>query len=81
MQGKAILVVDDEPALAGALRDILTLDGHAVETATDGVVALEKLRERPYDVILSDWVPTVSKPFTIGDIRRVLQQVLRGIGD
>ncbi len=53
-QQKSILVVDDEPGILKTLKAILSTDGHRVETATNGVVALEKLRERTYDVILSD---------------------------
>jgi len=52
--GKTILVVDDEPSIARLLADLLALDGHAVETAANGAVALAKLRARAYDVILSD---------------------------
>jgi PAS domain S-box-containing protein len=54
LQGKAILVVDDEPAVASVLAEILALDGHQVETAANGAVALDKLRDRTYDLILSD---------------------------
>ncbi len=53
-QQRAILVVDDEPGILKTLKMILSADGHQVETATDGVVALQKLQVRAYDVILSD---------------------------
>lgn len=53
-RGRTILVVDDEPEVAEVLAETLALDGHEVETAANGVVALDKLRERDYDVILSD---------------------------
>ena len=51
---KAILVVDDETDVAGVLADILRSDGHDVETAIDGVAALKRIREKSYDLILSD---------------------------
>jgi len=51
---KRILVVDDEKNLASTLRDALGADGHAVETAENGQVALAKLRDQSFDVILSD---------------------------
>jgi len=54
IQGKTILVVDDEPEVAEILKEFLSQDGHSVETATDGAVALEKIRARAYDAILSD---------------------------
>jgi signal transduction histidine kinase/CheY-like chemotaxis protein len=51
---KTILVVDDEPALVALLTDTLTRDGHRVETASNGALALERLSAAPYDVILCD---------------------------
>ncbi|PYM39593.1 MAG: hypothetical protein DME17_00695 [Candidatus Rokuibacteriota bacterium] len=53
-QGKAILVVDDEPEVAAALAEMLADDGHQVETAPNGDIALRKLEERAYDLVLSD---------------------------
>lgn len=52
--GKLILVVDDEPEVAAVLADMLSADGHQVETAENGAVALDKLRGRAYDLILCD---------------------------
>jgi two-component system NtrC family sensor kinase len=53
-RGKTMLVVDDEPEVADTLAEILALDGHRVETATGGVMALQKLQQRSYDFVLSD---------------------------
>ena len=50
----AILLVDDEPSILLALTRLLRRDGHTVETAANGRVALRKLQERAYDLILSD---------------------------
>jgi PAS domain S-box-containing protein len=119
--GRLILVVDDEPDVAAVLAEILAADGHQVETAASGLVALEKLRVRPSDVILLDLkmpgldgpglyrdiarqhpdlrsrvafvtgdtmnpdtsafleetgAPTLAKPFTVEDVRRVVRQVV-----
>ena len=49
-----ILVVDDEPAIAMLLADVLAADGHEVDVAPDGAVALERLRATAYDLVLSD---------------------------
>jgi CheY-like chemotaxis protein len=49
-----ILLVDDEPAIANALAQLLRCDGHTVDTAANGRLALTKLQERAYDLILSD---------------------------
>ena len=50
----AILLVDDEPSMVKALTALLRRDGHSVDTATNGQLALAQLQERPYDLILSD---------------------------
>ncbi len=54
VSGKMILVVDDEPVICRMLAQILAAEGHQVETAATGAVALEKLGDRDYDLILSD---------------------------
>jgi CheY-like chemotaxis protein len=50
----AILLVDDEPSMVKALTALLRRDGHSVDTAANGQLALAQLQERPYDLILSD---------------------------
>ncbi len=52
--GSAILVVDDNPEITNLWAELFGLDGHEVETAANGVIALNKLRERVYDLILCD---------------------------
>jgi PAS domain S-box-containing protein len=49
-----ILVVDDEPEMALTLSEILETKGHRVEIVENGRVALEKLRQNRYDLVLSD---------------------------
>ncbi|MBI2202804.1 MAG: response regulator [Candidatus Rokubacteria bacterium] len=69
--GKTILVVDDEPEVASVLADMLSGDGHQVETAENGAVALDKLRRRPYDLVLCDLrMPELDGP----GLYRALQQ-------
>ncbi|MFQ5520720.1 MAG: response regulator, partial [Candidatus Methylomirabilia bacterium] len=53
-RGRTILVVEDEEEMADLLAEILSADGHQVETAGDGAMALDSLRERTYEVILCD---------------------------
>jgi PAS domain S-box-containing protein len=48
------LVVDDEPEVAEALREMLMRDGYAVEVARDGEAARARLQRQDYDVIVSD---------------------------
>jgi two-component system response regulator VanR len=49
-----VLIVEDEPALAGAVRDGLRLAAIAADTAGDGHVALEMLDINAYDVAVLD---------------------------
>jgi CheY-like chemotaxis protein len=49
-----ILVVDDEPLVAGLMADLLAMEGHEVDMAKNGREALEKIAARSYDVIVSD---------------------------
>jgi DNA-binding NtrC family response regulator len=49
-----ILVVDDEEIVRESLLDWLREDGYHVETAEDGLKALEKFKERSWDIALVD---------------------------
>lgn len=49
-----ILIVEDEPAIAAAVRRILEDDGHAVDAASDGLAGLEWAGAYPYDAIVLD---------------------------
>ena len=49
-----VLVVEDEPAMAEALRSGLEAEGFAVDVAVDGEAGLWMATEHPYDVILLD---------------------------
>ena len=50
----SILVVDDNPAMATALADILEVKGFVVHAAASGTEALETLRVEPVDILLTD---------------------------
>jgi DNA-binding NtrC family response regulator len=49
-----VLIVDDEEVALKSLRRLLEKEGHRVATYSDPVRALERLREEPFDVVLSD---------------------------
>jgi two-component system NtrC family sensor kinase len=54
LAGTRVLVVEDEPALAAAVSDALADAGFLVDRAGDGEEALERVRERSYDLIVCD---------------------------
>ena len=51
-----ILYADDLPELRGLLKEVLTHDGHHVETVSDGGEALERLKQPlgPFDLLITD---------------------------
>ena len=49
-----ILLVEDDPTVALLIIDMLSLDGYGVDTAPNGIAALEKIEGRRYDLILTD---------------------------
>ena len=49
-----ILIVDDESKMRHILKIMLSLEGHNVEGAKDGETALAMVRERAYDLVISD---------------------------
>ena len=49
-----ILVVDDEKALVKGIKFNLENEGHTVETAYDGLEALDKVRESEPDLVIMD---------------------------
>jgi PAS domain S-box-containing protein len=53
-KGGKILVVDDEAHVAGVLAEMLAVDGHRIDVAPNGALALDRLRQGTYDLVLSD---------------------------
>ncbi|HET7875913.1 MAG TPA: response regulator [Methylomirabilota bacterium] len=51
---RRILVVEDDPSVAGLVSDFFSSEGHEVDTAPNGRLALERLRAADYDLIVSD---------------------------
>jgi two-component system, OmpR family, response regulator MprA len=49
-----VLVVDDDPAVSGALNRALRLEGYDVSLAGDGPIALEQIAVRPPDAVVLD---------------------------
>ncbi len=71
MIGKTILTVDDSPTMRELLRGALTQMGHRVVQAADGLQGLERLREGPADVIITDInMPRLDGYGLIEEVRR-----------
>ena len=73
-----ILVIDDEPAIRGMLRDMLESEGHLIVDAPDGAVAMKQWREhqdQPFDLIITDiLMPEKDGLEVIREIRRLSPQ-------
>lgn len=66
-----ILVVEDEPAILDAVAYTLRGEGYDVETADDGEAALERARERDFDLMILDlMLPRLSGSEILRRVRR-----------
>jgi DNA-binding NtrC family response regulator len=53
-QGTSILIVDDEFSVRDSLYNWFKTEGYRVDTAGNGMEALNKLQENPWDIVLVD---------------------------
>ena len=53
-EGKRVLLIEDEPNIIEAIRFILSRDGWAVDTHSDGATAMAAVARRMPDVIILD---------------------------
>ena len=49
-----ILIVDDEASVRDALHQWFEFDGYRVDSAADATIALQKLQDAPWDIVLLD---------------------------
>jgi CheY-like chemotaxis protein len=67
---KAILIVDDEFGIVDSLAEMLSEEGFAVSTASNGKDALRRIAERRPDLILMDYMmPVMDGAETLQTIR------------
>jgi DNA-binding response OmpR family regulator len=65
-----ILVVDDDPAMVGAITALVGTEGHQVITAYDGLTAVKRYRDERPDIVLLDLAMPGPDGFTVaGRIR------------
>jgi CheY-like chemotaxis protein len=67
-----ILVVDDSELARNLIGDVLSKEGHAVQTASGGAQALKALEEQGFELLVTDWV----MPEMMGEelVRRVRER-------
>ena len=66
-----VLVVDDDAGVSGTVAAILEQDGHVVDSAANGAIALAKVAEAEYDVIVSDvLMPVLDGPGLYRELER-----------
>ncbi len=56
MEGKKILIVDDEPPYRALLRKLFERQGCKVETSASGLVSLEIAKREMPDILVVDWM-------------------------
>ena len=75
-----ILVVDDDPAMVGAITALVGTEGHQVITAYDGLTAVKRFREERPDLVLLDLAMPGPDGFTVaGQIRAAGQAPIRPV--
>lgn len=75
---KNVLVIDDEGHLRELFRELLTRDGHRIETATNGREALEMIHRQSFDLVVTD----IKMPETDGvDFYRQLKSEHSALAD
>lgn len=69
-----ILVVDDEENIREVIREYAEFEGHEVDEACDGMQAVEKAREKDYDIIIMDiMMPRLDGYLACKEIRKFKQ--------
>src|SRR5688500_20355498 len=67
-----ILVVDDDPAMVGAITALVGTEGHQVSTAYDGLTAVKRFRDEHPDLVLLDLAMPGPDGFSVaGQMRAV----------
>ncbi len=66
-----ILIVEDDKGLQKYLKELLLDNGYAVQTASDGIIALEYLKKNEPDIVVLDLgLPTMSGEAVCQEIRK-----------
>jgi len=72
----SILIVDDEPSIVQSLKGILSDDGFAVLSASNGYEALKIIEQESPDLVLLDvWMPGIDGIETLKEIKKSNQHI------
>lgn len=72
-----VLVVDDEEELAELIAERLAADGLEIDIATSGAAAVELIRSRAYDVLITDLrMPDMDGSQLIAEVERIAPALL-----
>jgi two-component system, NtrC family, nitrogen regulation response regulator GlnG len=67
-----ILVADDEESMRRVMREVMLREGYEVETATNGLEAVQKVRESDFDLVILDVkMPQMDGLTALREIKRV----------
>lgn len=69
-----ILVVDDDPAMVGAITALVSTEGHQVITAYDGLTAVRRFRDEHPDLVLLDLAMPGPDGFSVAGQMRAVGQ-------
>jgi len=88
---KTVLLVEDEPGIAGLLRNVLEEEGYTVLVATDGVTGLRRVRTEHPDLLLgniqmpqmsgADMVRTIRAESAFDGMRIILMSAAAALGE
>ncbi len=51
---KKIIIIDDEKIVGDMIKRVLDQEGYYVETFTDSTLALQRIKEEPFDLVITD---------------------------
>ena len=70
-----VLVVDDDPSTVTLVSAVLRKTGHEVVTAPDGELGWQIVRQKPVDLIVSDWMmPGLEGPDLCKMVRKLARE-------
>ena len=71
-----ILIVDDEPLIRESLFEILRIEGYSVAMASSGEEAVESIKKKSFDVVLSDFkLPQMTGLELLSEVKKISKDI------